>query len=55
MIIQLIMWLICRLKILQKMRTRKVFIFNGWTFSSDPNLTPFDHAIYDLQLLSCNV
>ena len=31
----------------------KVFIFNGWTFSSDPNLTPFDHAIYDLQLLNC--
>ena len=32
----------------------QVFIFNGWTFSSDPSLTPFDHAIYDLQLLSCN-
>ena len=32
----------------------KVFIFNGWTFSSDPNLTPFDHAIYDLQLINCN-
>mgnify|MGYP003326160982 CR=1 FL=1 len=31
----------------------EVFIFNGWTFSSDPNLTPFDHAIYDLQLLNC--
>ena len=31
----------------------KVFIFNGWTFSSDPNITPFDHAIYDLQLLNC--
>ena len=31
----------------------KVYIFNGWTFSSDPNLTPFDHAIYDLQLLNC--
>ena len=31
----------------------KVFIFNGWTFSSDPNLTPFDHAIYDLQLINC--
>ena len=30
-----------------------VYIFNGWTFSSDPSLTPFDHAIYDLQLLSC--
>jgi len=32
----------------------KVFIFNGWTFSSDPALTPFDHAIYDLQLVNCN-
>ncbi len=38
-----------------KNEDEKVFIFNGWTFSSDPNLTPFDHAIYDLQLLSCNV
>ena len=34
-------------------KNEKVFIFNGWTFSSDPNLTPFDHAIYDLQLESC--
>ena len=32
----------------------QVFIFNGWTFASDPSLTPFDHAIYDLQLLHCN-
>ena len=32
----------------------KVFIFNGWTFSSDPTITPFDHAIYDLQLISCS-
>ena len=32
----------------------KVFIFNGWTFSSDPTLAPFDHAIYDLQLVKCN-
>ena len=31
----------------------QVFIFNGWTFASDPSLTPFDHAIYDLQLVSC--
>ena len=31
----------------------QVFIFNGWTFASDPNLTPFDHAIYGLQLLNC--
>ncbi len=32
----------------------KVFIFNGWTFSSDPTLAPFDHAIYDLQLVKCD-
>ena len=31
----------------------KVFIFNGWTFSSNPALAPFDHAIYDLQLINC--
>tara|TARA_B100001248_G_scaffold237581_1_gene201643 strand:- start:2175 stop:2678 length:504 start_codon:yes stop_codon:yes gene_type:complete len=38
-----------------KNENEKVFIFNGWTFASDPNLTPFDHAIYDLQLKSCSV
>ena len=32
----------------------KVFIFNGWTFASDPTIAPFDHAIYDLQLVKCN-
>ena len=35
-------------------QNEKVFIFNGWTFSSDPTIAPFDHAIYDLQLLECN-
>ncbi len=35
-------------------QNEKVFIFNGWTFASDPTIAPFDHAIYDLQLLSCN-
>ena len=45
------MLLICKLKILTKNENEKVFIFNGWTFASDPSLTPFDHAIYDLQLL----
>jgi len=39
---------------LTKNENEKVFIFNGWTFASDPSLTPFDHAIYDLQLLNCN-
>ena len=33
----------------------QVFIFNGWTFASDPRLTPFDHAIYDLQLVNCSI
>ncbi len=42
-----------QVKDLSKNENDKVFIFNGWTFSSDPNLTPFDHAIYDLQLLDC--
>ena len=43
-----------QVKDLTKNEDEKVYIFNGWTFSSDPNLTPFDHAIYDLQLLNCN-
>jgi hypothetical protein len=43
-----------QVKDLTKNENEKVFIFNGWTFASDPNLTPFDHAIYDLQLLKCN-
>ena len=34
-------------------QNEKVFIFNGWTFSSNPSLTPFDHAIYDIWLDSC--
>ncbi len=43
-----------QVKDLTKSENEKVFIFNGWTFSTDPSLTPFDHAIYDLQLLTCN-
>ena len=43
-----------QVKDLTKNDNEKVFIFNGWTFASDPSLTPFDHAIYDLQLLNCN-
>ena len=35
-------------------QNEKVFIFNGWTFASDPSIAPFDHAIYDLQLVNCN-
>ena len=42
-----------QVKDLTKNENEKVFIFNGWTFASDPSLTPFDHAIYDIQLLNC--
>ena len=30
-----------------------VFVFNGWMFSSSPSLTPFDHPVYDIWLVSC--
>ena len=39
---------------LSENENEKVFIFNGWTFSSNPSLTPFDHAVYDVWLESCN-
>ena len=39
---------------ISKSENEKVFIFNGWTFSSDPTIAPFDHAIYDLQLVNCS-
>ena len=42
-----------QVKDLSENENEKVFIFNGWTFSSDPTLAPFDHAIYDLQLVNC--
>ena len=31
----------------------KVYVFNGWTFSSSPSLTPFDHPVYDIWLSKC--
>ncbi len=43
-----------QVKDLSENDNEKVFIFNGWTFSSDPTIAPFDHAIYDLQLVQCN-
>tara|TARA_B100001057_G_scaffold35446_1_gene32097 strand:+ start:361 stop:768 length:408 start_codon:yes stop_codon:yes gene_type:complete len=30
-----------------------VFVFNNWMFSSSPSLTPFDHPVYDIWLISC--
>ena len=43
-----------QVKDLSKNENEQVFIFNGWTFASDPSLMPFDHAIYDLQLFNCS-
>jgi len=31
----------------------KVFVFNGWTFSSSPSITLFDHPVYDIWLIKC--
>jgi len=31
----------------------QVFIFNGWTFSSSPSITLFDHPVYDIWLMKC--
>ena len=42
-----------QVKDLTKNENEQVFIFNGWTFASDPSLVPFDHAIYDLKLINC--
>jgi hypothetical protein len=35
-------------------RNEKIFVFNGWTFSSSPSLRPIDHPVYDLWLLGCD-
>ena len=43
-----------QVKDLSVSQNEKIFIFNGWTFSSDSTINPFDHAIYDLQLINCN-
>tara|TARA_Y100000590_G_scaffold146406_1_gene168213 strand:- start:245 stop:634 length:390 start_codon:yes stop_codon:yes gene_type:complete len=31
----------------------RVFVFNGWTFSSSPSIRPFDHPVYDIWLTKC--
>ena len=43
-----------QVKDLSKIDNEKIFIFNRWTFSADPTFAPFDHAIYDLQLINCD-
>ena len=31
----------------------QVFLFNGWTFASNPTLRSIDHPVYDLWITSC--
>ncbi|MFL2891135.1 MAG: DUF2155 domain-containing protein [Candidatus Pelagibacter sp.] len=31
----------------------KVYVFNGWMFSSSPSIAPFDHPVYDIWLIDC--
>ena len=42
-----------QVKDISENQNEKVFIFNGWTFSSNPSITPIDHAVYDIWLVSC--
>ena len=42
-----------QVKDLSDKKEDKVFIFNGWTFSSSPTLKTFDHPVYDLWLTGC--
>ena len=38
---------------LTKNNNDKVYVFNGWMFSSSPSIAPFDHPVYDIWLLGC--
>ena len=42
-----------QVKDLTEKNNDKVFIFNGWTFSSSPSVKPFDHPVYDIWLNKC--
>ena len=38
---------------LTKKDNDKVYVFNGWMFSSSPSIAPFDHPVYDIWLIGC--
>ena len=42
-----------QVKDLSDKKDEKVFVFNGWSFSSSPTLRPFDHPVYDLWVTGC--
>ena len=31
----------------------QVYVFSGWTFSSSPSISLFDHPVYDIWLVKC--
>ena len=42
-----------QVKDLTKINNDKVYVFNGWMFSSSPSIAPFDHPVYDIWLVNC--
>ena len=42
-----------QVKDLTKNDNDKVYVFNGWMFSSSPSIAPFDHPVYDIWLVAC--
>ena len=42
-----------QVKDLTDKNNNKVFVFNGWMFSSSPSIAPFDHPVYDIWLVNC--
>ena len=42
-----------QVKDLSDKKDDKIFVFNGWTFSSSKTLRTFDHPIYDLWVTGC--
>jgi len=42
-----------QVKDLSDKKDDKIFVFNGWTFSSSRTLKTFDHPVYDLWVTGC--
>ena len=42
-----------QVKDLSTKNNNQVFLFNGWTFASNPTLQSMDHPIYDLWIVGC--
>ena len=42
-----------QVKDLSSKDNNQVFLFNGWTFASNPTLQSIDHPVYDLWIINC--